>query len=296
VLNAGEEANGYLNAAIGIGGLIGALVSSVLVLRRRLSGPLIAGAALTALGAAVLGYTPLLSVALLAIGLTAAGSIVIDVVLETVFQRVVPDELRGRAFGTMMTLSTVAAALGAFAIPILIVTVGPFQTLGLSGFAILGGSIVALGLLGGAMTRRASPFEETVARVARLPLFAGVAPSRLEAVLGHVRPVAMVPGQVIIRQGDPADRFFIIESGSLTVSQEDMSGASRILRQLGPDEVFGELGLLNQAPRSATVTADAPGTLLEMDGDDFLELVGASLDVRARLLSLYAGPTSTRGR
>jgi MFS family permease len=296
VLNAGEEANGFLNAAIGVGGLVGALVSSVLVLRRRLSGPLIAGAALTALGAAILGYTPLLSVALLAIGLTAAGSIVIDVVLETVFQRVVPDELRGRAFGTMMTLSTVAAAAGAFAIPILIVRIGAFATLGISGMAILVGSIVALGLLGGSMTRRASPFEETVARIAKLPLFAGVAPSRLEAVLGHVRPVAMEPGRVVIRQGDPADRFFIIQSGSLTVSQEDERGGSRVLRQLGPDEVFGELGLLNGAPRSATVTADAPGTLLEMDGDDFLSLVGASLDVRARLLNLYAGPTNARGR
>ena len=196
VLNAGEEANGFLNAAIGVGGLIGALVSSVLVLRRRLSGPLIAGAAITAVGAAILGCTPLLSVALLAIGLTAAGSIVIDVVLETVFQRVVPDELRGRAFGTMMTLSTVSAAAGAFLIPILIVNIGAFQTLGLSGAAILVGSIVALGLLGGAMTRRASPFEETVARVARLPLFAGVAaiPPRGRTRSGPTRGGGARPG------------------------------------------------------------------------------------------------------
>jgi MFS family permease len=296
VLNAGEEANGFLNAAIGVGGLIGALVSGVLVLRRSLSGPLIAGAAVTAIGAAILGYTPLLSVALLAIGFTAAGSIVIDVVLETVFQRVVPDALRGRAFGTMMTLSTVSAAFGAFLLPVLIVNVGAFQTLALSGFAILAGSIVALSLLGGAMTRKASPFEATIARMSRLPLFAGVQPAQLEAALGRVRPLEVAPGQVVVRQGDPADRFYIIESGTFTVSQADAGGATRELRKLGPDDVFGELGLLNQAPRSATVAADTTGTVLEMDGADFLELVGASVDVRARLLGLYSGPASSRGR
>jgi MFS family permease len=294
VLNAGEEANGYLNAAIGVGGLIGALVSGVLVLRRGLSGPLLAGAAITALGAALLGYTPLLSVALLAIGLTASGSIVIDVVLETVFQRVVPDELRGRAFGTMMTLSTVAAAIGAFCLPVLVIAVGAFPTMALSGLAIVVACFLSLGLLGGAMTRAASPFEATLARVAKLPLFAGVQPSRLEAALGHVRSVDVAAGQVIVRQGDPADRFYIIASGSFTVSQAAPDGTSTVLRQLGPDEVFGELGLLNQAPRSATVTADTAGTLFEMDGDDFLALVGGSGDVRARLLGLYAGTASGR--
>jgi MFS family permease len=294
VLSAGEEANGYLNAAIGVGGLIGAVVSGALVLRRSLSGPLIIGAAVTAVGAAVLGYTPLLSVALFAIGLTAAGSILIDVVLETVFQRVVPDALRGRAFGTMMTLSTVSGAIGAFCLPVLLVNVGAFATMGLSGLAILVGSVAALGLLGGAMTRQPSPFEATLARMARLPLFAGVKPSRLEAALGHVRPVEAEPGQVIVRQGDAADRFFIIESGTFTVTQAAPDGAPRVLRQLGPDDVFGELGLLNQAPRSATVTADTAGTLLEMDGSDFLRLVSASGDVRARLLGLYAGSTSAR--
>ena len=105
-----------------------------------------------------------------------------------------------------------------------------------------------------------------------------------------------MPGQVIVRQGDAADRFFIIEDGTFTVSQVDGSGNERILRQLGPDEVFGEIGLLNEAPRSATVAAETTGKLLEMDGDDFLQLVGASGDVRAQLLGLYAGGSSARSR
>jgi CRP-like cAMP-binding protein len=62
---------------------------------------------------------------------------------------------------------------------------------------------------------------------------------------------------------------------------------------MGSDEVFGELGLLSGSPRSATVTAASPGTLLELDGPDFLELVGASGSLRGRLLGLYATSTPT---
>ena len=115
-------------------------------------------------------------------------------------------------------------------------------------------------------------------------------------VAGDGTTTATVLAQIIVRQGDPADRFYIIESGSFTVSQADEAGEPSVLRQLGPDEVFGEIGLLNEAPRSATVAAETAGKLLEMDGDDFLQLVGASGDVRAQLLGLYAGGSSARSR
>jgi CRP-like cAMP-binding protein len=142
-------------------------------------------------------------------------------------------------------------------------------------------------MLGGATSRPVSPFESTLLRVAKLPIFAGVPPARLEAALGHVRPVEVTPGQVIVEQGEPADRFYIIERGAFTVSQMNDAGGSVVLRALGPDEVFGEIGLLNRSVRTATVTADEPGRLLEMDGDDFLQLVGAGGDLRGRLLGLY---------
>ena len=106
-------------------------------------------------------------------------------------------------------------------------------------------------------------------------------------------PVAA--GAVVVRQGDPADRFYIIQSGAFTVTQvQPGHDEPVVLRKLGPDDVFGELGLLNQAPRSATVTADTEGTLLVLGGDDFLELVGASGSLRGRLLGLYSAATPSR--
>jgi MFS family permease len=294
VLGAGEQANGFLNAAIGVGGLAGAIVSGVLVLRRRLSAPLLAGAVLTGIGASVLGIVPVLGVALVAIGVSAAGSIVLDVVLTTVFQRLVPDALRGRALGFLMTANTVSGASGAFVLPVLVTSIGAPIALSGAGLLVVLGSVVGLVMIGGAATRAASPFEATLASVAKLPLFAGVSPSRVEAALGRVRPVDVATGQVIVRQGEPADRFYIIQRGSFTVSQINDAGGEVVLRQLGPDEVFGEIGLLNQTARTATVTADAPGTLLEMDGADFLELVGASGDLRGRLLGLYGSAGGAR--
>ena len=294
VLNAGEQANGYLNAAIGVGGLAGALVSGVLVLRRHLAGPLLIGAVLTAAGVAALGGIPILAVALFAIGLCAAGSILLDVILTTIFQRLVPDAMRGRAFGLLMTLNTLSGATGAFVLPVVLTAVGAGVALGATGVAVVAAALIGLVLLGGATTRPFSPFEATLSQVAKLPLFAGVSASRLEAALGHVRPVDVQAGQAIVRQGDPADRFFIIVSGSFTVSQMTDAGTVIVLRQLGPDQVFGELGLLNRSARTATVTTDQPGTLLEMDGEDFLRLVGASGDLRGRLLDLYGGAAPTR--
>src|SRR4029079_12681642 len=287
VLNAGEEANGYLNAAIGIGGLIGAVVSGGLVPRPHPRNPMLVGIVLSAAGVAVMGAVPILGVAMVAIGISAAGSIVLDVVLTTIFQRLVPDALRGRALGFLMTANTVSGAAGAFVMPVLVVALGAPLALGLSAGRTLAGSLVGVAMLGGATSRPVSPFESTLLRVAKLPIFAGVPPARLEAALGHVRPVEVTPGQVIVEQGEPADRFYIIESGAYTVSQMNDAGGTAVLRTLGPDEVFGEIGLLNRSVRTATVTADAPGRLLEMDGDDVLQLVGAGGDLRGRLLGLY---------
>ena len=65
-------------------------------------------------------------------------------------------------------------------------------------------------------------------------------------------------GEVVIRQGEPADRFYLIESGAFAVSRaEQDAGGPAILRRLGPDEAFGEIGLLQRSPRTATVTAES---------------------------------------
>jgi MFS family permease len=295
VLNAGEAANGYLNAAIGIGGLLGALASGILVLRRQLGPPLLIATVVFGLGLLLLGEVPVLVVALVALAIAYAGAIIIDVVQTTIFQRVVPDELRGRWTGAFMTLNTLFGAAGAIAMPILVVNVGAAPTLGTAGLVMIVLTIGALFLIGPAATRDPSPFEAVLAEVAKLPLFAGVPASRLEAALHRMHEVPVKAAEVVIRQGEPADRFYMIESGAFVVTIQDTPGTEpRVVRSLGPNEVFGELGLLNRSPRTATVTAETDGVLLALAGRDFLRLVGAGGELRSRLLSRYvSGPSST---
>jgi CRP-like cAMP-binding protein len=125
-----------------------------------------------------------------------------------------------------------------------------------------------------------------------LPLFAGVGPSALEAVAVRLEPVPVAAGEVVIRQGDPADRFYLIDDGAFEVTRAGPAAtgaAVEHLRTMGPGEVFGEIGLLRGIPRTATVTAASAGALLALDGADFLELVNGGSLLGPRLLDLRRG-------
>ena len=94
----------------------------------------------------------------------------------------------------------------------------------------------------------------------------------------------------MIRQGDPADRFYVIADGTVRVTQVPDGGGPEVeLRTLGTGDVFGEIGILRGSPRTATVTATSDGTLLSLDAAEFLELVGSGPGLSSRLLDLYRG-------
>jgi len=290
ILRSGESATGLLNTAIGIGGVTGAIVSGALVLRRRLAPPLLLGVVASGIGAVVLGGSGILLAAMIGIAFAAAGNLVLDVVTTTIFQRLVPDELRGRGTGILMALTTLTGAAGAFLLPIGVENLGPGQSFGALGIATIVLIVAGLLLIGGAADRAPTLYEATMERVHKLPLFAGVTRARLEAAMHKVIEVPVTAGTAVVTQGETADRFYIIEQGSFTVIQvPEEGGEARVLRHLGKDDVFGELGLLRREPRSATVTADTDGLLLALEREDFLALVGATGRLRGRMLNLYTG-------
>jgi MFS family permease len=292
VLHGGEEATGYLNAAIGVGGLAGALLSSALILRRSLAQPLLFGAGAFGVGLIVLGLVPVLGVALLAIGIASMGSLLVDISSTTIFQRVIPDTIRGRGLGVLQTVSVAFYALGAFLAPVLLQAYGPAPVLIALAILVVGAAAVAIGLIGPAAIQAPAAKPEAM-RIARIPLFAGLPAPRLDSAIAkaEVRPVSA--GDVVIREGDAPDAFYVIVEGSFAVTQAGPAGGeSRTLRMLGPDDVFGEIGLLTGKPRSATVTAESDGSVVALDGPDFLELVGSGPGVGNRLLGLYASPAA----
>ena len=295
-LGAGEEGTGFLNAGIGLGAVVGAVLSGVLATSTRERVILLAGTVVFAAGLAVVGVVSSLAVAFLAMAVASAGSLVVEVLSTTVFQRLVPDVMRGRAFGAAATLTTLAYAAGSLVLPVLAGWFGIAPVLVASAVLVVLGAVGGVVLLGDSLANGPRPEVVDLARrLAGLPLFAGVPESRLAAALSRGTPLTVQGGVAIVRQGDPAERFYVIVDGQFHVSESEPGSKHRHLRTLGPNEVFGELGLLTGAPRTATVTAVGDGRLLGLEATDFLELVSAAPDLRPRLLALYRGsPTPVR--
>ncbi|MEX1278264.1 MAG: MFS transporter [Chloroflexota bacterium] len=274
VLGAGDAGTGWLNAAIGLGGLIGAVIAGPMTLRRRLEIPLAVGGVTLGVGVILVGQSTVLLAAIAAMAVATAGMLLLEVVATTIFQRAVPDSIRGRTIGAILAAAT-----------------GPVVVLLGFGIAMVAATLVGTILVGRSAASEMDPGAE---RFVRIPLFDGLAPAALEQAARHLTRMRVTPGQVVVRQGDPADRFFHVLDGSFEVAQtKDPGGAPRFLRTLGPDDVFGEIGLLRGVPRTATVTATGDGTLLALDGGRFLELVGAGPGLTSRLLDVHRG-TSAR--
>ena len=281
---------GYLNAATGVGGVIAGVVGGAL-LARRLGVPLLIGGIAGAIGLVWLAVAGDLLVAMLAMGVAVAGLLLLDVVNTTLIQRIVPDALRGRAMGVLQTTSAVLYALGSLAMPIIadVAGVGPV----LIGSAVISAVGVAGALLLTQGRGEPEPVDPGRARLLEHPIFAGLPAARLEAAARQLVEVPMAAGDAIVRQGDAADRFYVVAEGTVSVTQVPDEGGDEVhLRDLGPGDVFGEIGLLRRSARTATVTASAPGLLLALDADAFHDLVGSGPGLSTRLLDLYRGAIS----
>jgi MFS family permease len=294
-LSAGEEVTGYLNAATGVGGLVAGVLAGWLVLRR-LDVPIVGAAVVAAAMLAVLAATGSVAVALVAIAAASGALLILDVTSSTVLQRAVPDAERGRAMGVLQVSSSLAMILGAFVGPLLADAFGV-------GVALVGSALVAAALCIASIPllaaagglRPPAVSDRRVALLRRSP-FSTLPPGRLEAAASALAPVTVAAGDVVIRQGDDADRFYLVDAGRFRVTQRATDGAERELRTMGEGEGFGEIGLLTAAARTATVTAETDGTLFALDRDTFLDLVRAGPGLSSRLLDLHRGAAAAASR
>lgn len=292
----GDAATGFLSAATGVGGVLGAVLSGVLVLRPRLGPSLLLAAAAFTASLVLLGVATSLMVAFVAIAVASVGHLILDVVRTTILQRVVPDAYRGRFTGVLMTTSGGAEALGTLVVPIAAAIAGLPLVLAVVAAGLFAGTLLSVLLIGRAADVAPGPHDDALRRIARLPVFGGLSAARLDSALRGMRPIEVNAGDVIVLQGEPADRFFVVAHGQFEVARAREDGGDPVrLRVLDVDAVFGELGLLRHAPRSATVRALSPGLLFAMEGADFLALVGARREVADRLLTLY-DPAGTSAR
>jgi hypothetical protein len=265
LLDAGETGVGLLNAAMGVGGIVGALLALVAGTRERLfpafrAGNIAHGAALSAIGA-VPGGAPLL------LGASGAGGVLADVSARTMLQRLIPDEKLTRSFGVLESAYMGFEGIGAFLGAILAVAVGPRWTLVVAGSLVpVTGFLVRKRLR--AVDVGARVPAEDLALLRRTSIFAPLPPPTLERVARNTVPLTIAAGSVLIRQGDVGDRVYVVAAGQLTVSADGGEVATH-----GPGGYVGEIALLRDVPRTATVTAATDARLLSLERDEFLSAV-----------------------
>ncbi len=287
-LGAGDAGTGLLNAAMGIGGIVAGIVAGWVVLRR-LDVGIVAGCLISAVGLVVLGTTNDLAPALLAMGIAVGAILLLDVIMATVLQRLVPDEERGRAMGVIQIPGGLASIAGAFTAPLIADRLGVASALGIVAVATIVLGLTAVAILRPTGVLLGSGLDPRRLELLRSSVFGGVLPIRIEAAARRLQLDDVVSGQRVIEQGDVADRVYLIDTGSFTVSQRTADGGTVDLRTMGPGEVFGEIGVLSAVPRTATVTATSAGRLFSLDRDGFLGLVDAGPGLTTQLLDRYRG-------
>ena len=294
LLDMGEAGIGFLNSAVGIGGLLGGFTALALLSRNKLASDFAVGLVLWGVPIALIGIFPSPALALVLLCVVGIGVTLVDVAGLTLLQRAVPDEVMTRVFGVVQSVFVGTLGLGAIIAPLLI------ELFDVRGALVASGSL--LPVLAVIFWRRLlavdretlAPAELAVLR--RLALFRPLPPATLDQLASGLIAVRATDGEEIIRQGDSGDRFYVIARGAVEVTSDGQS-----MGTLGEGDHFGEIALLRDVPRTATVTAKGDVDLFALERDEFLGAVtghaesveAADAVIATRLAGMRPGVAST---
>ena len=273
VFGTGAEGFGYLLAGLGVGGIAAAGLVTRLERRPRLGPVILLGMAGYCLPTLIFLAVDEPVVAFVAQCVRGAATLVVDVLAITALQRSVPPERLGRVFGAFDGLMIVAVLVGSAAIPVGIETLGLDAMLWFTGLGVpllcLAG-LPALRRMDADSAARRAELAPRVDLLSRADLFADVSEGALEQLAAQAERVDVAAGTVIIEQGDVADAFYVAESGEYAVSATDERGETVGLPSMTAGAGFGEIGLIERIPRTATVQARTEGVVLRIPGDTFV--------------------------
>jgi hypothetical protein len=273
LLQTGESGAALLNAALGAGTIAGGALAFALVGRTDLARSTALGAVVWGIAAAALGLGagPALAPAVIVVG--GAGLTIMDVAGRTILQRTIRDEVLARVFGIQEGLAMAGLAFGAILVSALEVGIDLIPTILVTAAVLPTAALFAWTRLA-SLDRRADVPHAALDLLRRSPLFAPLAPPEREAVARRATWLTFPAGTEIIREGDSGDRYYLLAGGSVRVTEAgshrrdiDVAGAG-----------FGEIALLRDVPRTATVTAATETTLLAVDRASFLAALTGHLD------------------
>jgi MFS family permease len=270
LLDGGDPEVGLLYTAFGVGGLVGGAVALALVGRRRLAGDFGLGLLLFGGPLALIPALPALAPVLVLFAVVGIGNTLVDVAATTLLQRSVADDVLARAFGTLQSILLGAMAVGSLLAPLLVEGIGDDAALVALGVALPLLALASLGRLRAIDARGVEPTRELELLLAS-PLFSPLPPRALEQLAATLEPVEAPAGTVLVRAGEHGDRYYLVEGGRVRVEPVAAEATT-----LGPGEGFGEIALLRDVPRTATVTALEDSRLRTLGRDDFLAAVTGS--------------------
>jgi MFS family permease len=264
LLHGGNASLGWLNTAIGIGSVAGAFVVAGFVTRRRLAGGFALGILLSSVPLGITAAVSTLPPAIVLVGALGIGSILVQVNSLTLMQRSADNEVLGRVFACLQSLMLGALAIGS------LVTPGLVSWLGTKGALIAVGAIgpVLLIPLWSALRKvdaEAVIAEEPLELLRRIEIFAELPEPVLERLASGATTVSVAADGVVVSRGEAGNHFYAIAAGRAGVELEDGT-----TKELGPGDFFGEIALLRNVPRTATVRALAPLRLFAVERDEFL--------------------------
>jgi MFS family permease len=202
-----------------------------------------------------------------ALALVGVGNTLVDVAGFTMLQRIAPDEVLARVFGVVETVFYLAIGVGSLLAPLLVETAGVRWALVVVGLFLPVVVVLLARRIVDIDAEAIVPLHE-LELLGLVPMFAPLPELALERVARQLVPVEAEAGSEIIRQGDEGDRFYVIDEGEV-----DVVADGRQIASLGRGGGFGEIALLRDVPRTATVTARTPVKLYALERDAFLAAV-----------------------
>jgi MFS family permease len=267
LLRTGEPGVGTLTAAIGAGAVIGSLAASFLVGSHRLAQWFGIGVALWGLPIALIPLFPWEAAALTLLAGVGFGNALVDVGIFTLMARLAPDEVLARVFGLFESLVSLSVGLGALVASLVIDLTDLRAALIIVG--VLCPTLVAATWLRlRHLDRYVGALDKEVGLLHGVHMLQPLPLPAIEHLARGLEPFHVPAGQAVFRQGDPADRFYVIESGTA-----DVIGDGHLVTTLGPGEGFGEVALLRRVPRTATIRATTDLDLQALTSDRFLPVV-----------------------
>ena len=215
----------------------------------------------------LVALVPQQSAALGLLAFIGVGNALVDLAGFTLIARMAPDEVLARVFGVLESLVAVFIGIGAVVASSMIAWVGVQNALIVIGLVCPVLAVLSLRRLRG-LDRSVDVLDAEIGLLQEVPMFHPLPLPSIEQLARGLEPVTVAADQMVFRQGDVGDRYYVIESG-----EADVVGDGRVVATLGPGEGFGEIALLRRTRRTATVVARSELQLQALGSDRFLPVV-----------------------